>query len=394
MQFRTISAMTAQQTQDAIFLTGATGFLGTELLVRYLEGTDRTIYTLVRGRDAAEASSRLQSVLLGLFPREEAERHASRCVAVAGDLTQHRLGISTEHADLIAEDVAEVVHSAASVSFTLPLAEARAINVEGTRRVAELASRCAARGTGLRRFAHVSTAYVAGTHEGVFAEDDRSTRVRFRNTYERSKREAERALEAYASSFPVQIARPSIIVGDRRTGWTPEFNVLYWPLRAYVRGQLPAIPADPASPVDVVSVDYVADAIVALGDAPAGTYHLVAGDAASTVGELIELGSARFGQPLPEIVDNQALEWALRHAPAGSWRRKLERASVFFPYFRLRMRFDDSRAREHLEPRGVRPEPLRSYFDRLMDYAERAGWGQRPLSRRDAWAAGRKTVAA
>jgi long-chain acyl-CoA synthetase len=394
MQFRTITAMTADQTHDAIFLTGATGFLGTELLVRYLERTDRTIYTLVRGRDAAEASARLQSVLLGLFPREDAERHASRCVAVAGDLTQHRLGVSQDHAELIAEEVSEVVHSAASVSFTLPLPEARAINVEGSRRVAELAARCAASGEGLHRFAHVSTAYVAGTHEGLFGEDDPCTRVRYRNTYERSKREAERVVQAYASSFPVQIARPSIIVGDRRTGWTPEFNVLYWPLRAYVRGQLPAIPADPASPVDVVSVDYVADAIFALGDAPAGTYHLVAGEDASTVGELIELGAARFGQPLPEIVDHRALDWALRHAPDASWRRKLERARVFFPYFRLRMRFDDSHAREQLEPRGVRPEPLRSYFDRLMDFAERARWGQRPISRLDASSARRETVAA
>jgi long-chain acyl-CoA synthetase len=260
--------------------------------------------------------------------------------------------------------------------------------------VAELAARCAARGDGLRRFAHVSTAYVAGTHEGLFGEDDPCTRVRYRNTYERSKREAERVVQAYASSFPVQIARPSIIVGDRLTGWTPEFNVLYWPLRAYVRGQLPAIPADPASPVDVVSVDYVADAIFALGDAPAGTYHLVAGEDASTVGELIELGAARFGQPLPEIVDHRALDWALRHAPDASWRRKLERARVFFPYFRLRMRFDDSHAREQLEPRGVRPEPLRGYFDRLMDFAERARWGQRPISRLDAASARRETVAA
>jgi len=383
MDFRTIQTMSATS-HDAVLLTGATGFLGTELLVRYLERTDRSIYTLVRARDATEASARLQSVLLGLFPRRVAEEHANRCVAVAGDLQRHRLGISQDHAELIAEEVSEVVHSAASVSFTLPLPQARSINVEGTRRVAELAARCAARGEGLRRFLHVSTAYVAGTHQGLFGEDDPAIRVRFRNTYERSKHEAERIVRAHATGFPVQVVRPSIIVGDRTTGWTPEFNVLYWPLKAYVHGQLPAIPADPASPVDVVSVDYVADAIVALGDAPAGTYHLVAAEQASTVGELIELGSVRFGQPLPEIVDHKALEWALRHAPEGSWRRKLERASVFFPYFRLGMRFDDRNARAALEPAGVRPDPLPAYFDRLMDFAERAAWGRRPLSRLDA----------
>jgi hypothetical protein len=96
------------------------------------------------------------------------------------------------------------------------------------------------------------------------------------------------------------------------------------------------------------------------------------------------MGSERFGQPLPEIVDHKQLEWALRHAPQGAWRRKLERASVFFPYFRLRMRFDDRNARAALEAFGVRADPLRSYFDRLMDYAERAAWGARPVSRLDA----------
>ena len=55
--------------------------------------------------------------------------------------------------------------------------------------------------------------------------------------------------------------RPSIVVGDRQSGWTFAFNVLYWPLRAFARGMLESVPAVSSAPVDVVSVDYVADAI-------------------------------------------------------------------------------------------------------------------------------------
>ena len=61
--------------------------------------------------------------------------------------------------------------------------------------------------------------------------------------------------------LPVTVLRPSIVVGDQRSGWTSAFNVLYWPLRAFARGLLRSVPALPSSPVDVVSVDYVADAV-------------------------------------------------------------------------------------------------------------------------------------
>jgi len=85
--------------------------------------------------------------------------------------------------------------------------------------------------------------------------------------------------------------------GDRSSGWTSAFNVLYWPLRAFARGLFTAVPAIPSAPVDVVSVDYVADAIHALAEADGGvgeTYHLTAGPDASTIGE-IACGSRREG---------------------------------------------------------------------------------------------------
>ena len=47
----------------------------------------------------------------------------------------------------------------------------------------------------------------------------------------------------------------------------------------------------------------------------------------------------------------------------------------------MRVRFDDARARAILEPRGITAAPLRSYFDRLMDYAQAARWGRREVAR-------------
>src|SRR5437763_10977260 len=121
---------------------------------------------------------------------------------------------------------------------------------------------------GLARFAYVSTAYVAGTHPGEFHEDELAVGQDFRNAYEQSKFEAEQLVRARADRLPVQIFRPSIIVGERASGWTSSFNVLYTPLKAFARGRLPLLPADPEAPVDVVPVDYVADAIFTLASGP------------------------------------------------------------------------------------------------------------------------------
>ena len=153
-----------------------------------------------------------------------------------------------------------IVHCAASVSFDLSLEQARAINVEGTRRMLELAGRAQELGV-LERYAQVSTAYVAGTHAGRFSECDLDVGQSFHNSYEQSKFESEQLVRS-RPGLPFTILRPSIVVGDRHSGWTSAFNVLYWPLRALARGLFPAVPAIASAPVDVVSIDYVADGIL------------------------------------------------------------------------------------------------------------------------------------
>src|SRR5437899_1298015 len=81
------------------------------------------------------------------------------------------------------------------------------------------ARRCRARG-GLRRFTSISTAFVAGGHAGCISEDDLDVGQRFRNPYEQSKFEAERLVAHWRERLPVTVVRPSIVVGERDTGWT------------------------------------------------------------------------------------------------------------------------------------------------------------------------------
>jgi nucleoside-diphosphate-sugar epimerase len=300
---------------------------------------------------------------------------------VGADLTAPDLGLPRRRLERIAERVDQIIHSAASVSFSLPLDEARSINVDGTKRILALAELAGDRG-GLERYCHLSTAYVSGTHTGRFREHELDVGQEFRNTYEQSKFEAEQVVRAH-SGLPTIILRPSIVVGDRRSGWTSAFNVLYWPLRAFSRGLYAAVPAIPSAPVDVVSVDYVADAVYELSITPGGigeTYHLTAGARASNIAELSELASRYFDRPPPRVL--APAEFArFAEKATGVRRSALEESQVLFPYFAIRTVFDDSRARARLEPAGIRVSPLPDYLERLLDFATRTRWGKQPLSR-------------
>src|ERR671914_1582388 len=328
----------------AVLLTGATGFVGKEILDRFLD-RGRRVYALVRAENDTAAAARLAP-------------HAN-LTPVAGDIEKPGLGLASPP-----EDVSTILHCAASVSFDLSLDESRRVNVDGTRNVLDLAKRC----DRLERLSYVSTAYVAGEPRRLFQEDQLDVGQRFRNPYERSKFEAERMVRRRAERLPLQILRPSIVVGDSRTGRTSSFNVLYAPLKAFARGAIPAIPARRSSPVDIVPVDYVADQTVELADGgPDGTFHLVAGRNATTVGRLLELASAELGRKPPAVLPPAAYRRLLH-----PWLRRkyggLRRMEVYFPYFSMRVRFDDRRL-------GPAP-PVESYFHRLVEFAERARWGR------------------
>jgi long-chain acyl-CoA synthetase len=356
-----------------------------EVLARYLEHTDRRVYALVRGVHDRDAAARMACTLRCLFGLDHP--YAERVVPVRGDVTSRALGLGSEY-EALGEHVSEVVHCAATVSFGLSLRLSRATNVAGTERVLRFAKLCQQRG-GLRRFSHISTAYVAGDHAGCFSEDELELGQRFRNPYEQSKFEAERIVSRWRSRLPITVMRPSIVVGERDSGWTSSFNVLYWPLRAFAQGAYAALPARRDGPVDVVPVDYVADAVFALSQAPeteGGTYHLTAGRYISSVGELVELASEFFGLQRPRLVHpvvyRRVVHPLLTLSTTNERRRQaLTRSQLYFPYFALNVNYDNRRSRVALRASGIRPSPLRTYFDRLAQFAVAANWGLTPIPR-------------
>jgi thioester reductase-like protein len=372
--------------ERAVFVTGTTGFLGIEVLARLIEHTDRRIYALVRAPDDRAADRRIRDVLRLATGSDDAA-DADRVVAVRGDIEQPELGLGTEQRRRLAEQVSDVLHIAATISFTLPLAESRATNVGGTRHALQFAELCQRHGE-FGRFSYVSTAYVAGTHRGPFGEDDLDVGQRFHNAYEQTKFEAERLVRRHAGRIPLQVFRPSIIVGDSVTGFTRSFNVIYAPLKTFKRHRIYAVPARDRALLDVVPVDFVADAIVELVQSPGGdrdTYHLVAGPQATTVGGLLGLAGRSFGKRKPPVIPTpiymRLLHPLILRASSPAASEALQRAEVYFPYLSLGVRYDDARTRPRLARAGIAVKPLEDYFERLMEFAERARWGRLEIPR-------------
>jgi thioester reductase-like protein len=360
--------------KNPVFLTGATGFLGMEVLARLLEHGDRDVVCLVRAADSAAAQERLEGILAKLW--RDPSPYLGRVKAIAGDVTSPGLGMDGDERAAAAEEVTAVMHCAASISFDLPLDEARLINVEGTREVIGFARQAKSCGR-LDRFIHVSTAYVAGRVTGTFRERQLDAGQTFRNTYEQTKWEAEHVVNDASDLDPV-IARPSIVMGESTSGWTPAFNVLYFPIRVFSRGMFKEVPARPEALVDVVPVDYVADALVHLLEdtSSSGVVNLVSGREACTVDELVGMTAAAFNKDRPAVVPPGT-------TGTGSAAHD-EQAQVYFPYFDMDMVFDDSRARALLGPAGIRCPHLTDYFPRLIDYAQQTRWGKSPLTREEA----------
>ena len=353
--------------RPAVFLTGATGFLGMEILARLLERGDH-VFALVRAANQTEADKRIHGVLATLY--DEPDEYVSQVTALPGDVTQPLLGLGDNYTPTT-KQVGYVIHCAASISFTLPLDEARTINVDGTRAVIDFARVAELQGA-LRQFIHVSTAFVGGRHRGVFHEDQLDVGQEFRNTYEQTKWEGERLLHKAAADLPTTLVRPSIVMGDSNTGWTPTFNVLYGPLRAFSRGLFATVPARPDGYVDIVPINYVADGIVSLRDrCELGSFHLVSGSNAFTVKQLVDLAADSLGLPVPEIVEAE-------HDPSTT------EQDVYLPYFDMQLLFDDKNARGSLEPSGIVAPSLADYFPTLVEFAQRAEWGKHAITKEQA----------
>ena len=363
--------------EELILITGSTGFLGVQLVHELLQRRpNATLALLIRGRAGETAQQRADAFI------PLAER--SRVQVLSGDVSQPNCGLdAAAYAHLTAE-ATRVIHSAATVRFDHSLDEARRINVEGTRRILDLA----AGARQLQSFAYVGTAYVAGERSGLIRESELAVGQGYRNTYEQTKAEAEALVRSRLNSLPGVILRPSIIVGDSRTGVTSSFKMMYWPLKIYARGLWRTVPGYPDAVLDIVPVDFVANAVAQLlfdESALGNTVHLCAGPGASaTIQQVAQRAMEYFNAPQPRYVDPRLFFGVLRPLLFASlWGRKrrvLRDGRAYRDYFTMRMQFDVSNAERLLQPAGVSPPPVLDYLDRLFHYCVASDWGRKPVS--------------
>ena len=369
------------RTPRTVLITGGTGTLGRELVRRFAADA-QTARVAVLTRCATSEAARALSAACGALPAEV--RLLQGDVRAGGTL-----GLEAGDADALRATVTDVVHCAAATSFTLPIAEARTMNVGGTRAVLDFAAGCAS----LERIAAFSTVYVAGRRTGHFGEDDRGCDgAGFVNSYEHSKSEMEELVRSAMSRLPIALYRLSTLIGDSRTGTVHGFNAVHHALRLLYRGLAPMVPGHAGHQVDLVAVDYAADAAHWLyqNAFEAGqTYHICSGpDRSSTLSALMDatMDAFRRFRPAwrkrrierPALVDLQTYELFVRSVEetGNEVLRQATRAVQAFAYQLAYPKvFEAPRALAALAGGGLRPPPVLDYYPRVVRYCIESNWG-------------------
>ncbi|HVA59608.1 MAG TPA: SDR family oxidoreductase [Mycobacteriales bacterium] len=247
-------------------VTGATGFVGRHLVERLLGRDDAEVIALVR----AGSRTRLAELARG-WPGGE------RVTPLQGDLTKPQLGLTRAALGRLTGQVDHFVHLAAIYDLTQDTATNERVNVEGTRRVVEVAARLA-----VGCLHHVSSVAVAGDHRGRFSEADFDTGQGLPSAYHRTKFEAERLVREQGT-VPWRVYRPAIVVGHSHTGAMDKIDGPYYFFPTFRRlaglpGRLPLVLPEIGN-TNIVPVDYVADAMDYLIHEPGldgRAFHLVA----------------------------------------------------------------------------------------------------------------------
>ncbi len=349
-------------TDNEVLLTGATGYIGQNLLGTWLEKTDQRINLIVRSRHGLPPASRIEQSLRDACGSDAYARWSDRLQIFKGDVSQERLGLDAQSYQSLTGKVSKIIHCAAAARFDLSLEDARETNVGGVKNMLAFASEC----SNLQKLDYIGTAYVAGVRSGTVSEDELDVGQEHRNTYERSKFEAELLVRQWMAKLPISVIRPSVVICDSRTGKASDHNGFYRALRMYLLEDLSLLPGEPSSLLDLVPVDYVCDAIFRIAHHPnsAGVcYNLTAGpERTTTLGEIQELASHYSGRPKFKIVPRDEYAAFLKHAEkslSDDEQAVFEELSYYVPYLFCDLLFDNSNT---VRDTQLQAPPIRDYF--------------------------------
>ena len=355
----------------AIFLTGSTGYIGGHVAANLLQNHGAALNLLVRARDPQEAELRLWHALqLHLdFPRFY-EFLQTRVRIFRGDLTEPQFGLPRDDYDRLIHTSDSVIHCAASLNRKSEKSCLN-VNLRGTLEVLQLGMR-AHHYHGLRRFSHVSTVAVAGKRKNEVVTEDKSIewdRSDY-DPYARTKKFCEHMIRQLLPEVPITIFRPSIVLGDSRRAETTQFDMV----KAFVfLAGLRVLPFRSNDKIDIVNVDFVADAIANLHqkDTPLfDTYHLSSGRESQTFREVTTaLSTAQQKRPpvfLPmlERPFSGTVSTLANHKNAFSYEASLMK--VFMPYLVWNTVFDNTRVTSEL---GRKPVPFSQYSYPLLKFS-------------------------
>lgn len=308
------------------FITGATGAIGSALVPVLLADPTTRVTLLLRAKSDDELTSRVDELhrFWQIAPDDTVKRDRVR--ALRGDVTWAAFGLNDESYRNLADECTHLVHSAGNVRMNLPIEQARHSAVDSARAIVALARACRR----LEKIEFVSTVGVGGRIHGQVEEQWLTSERLFHNTYEQAKAEAETVIQREVSAgLPLTVHRPSMVVGDSRSGRIIHFQVFYH-LCEFLSGRrtFGLSPHFGRARLDIVPADYVAKLIAWSSTTPATVgrvLHACSGpDLALSLYPLrdrVRQEFSRAGRRLPPIID----------LPTGVFRTILNGASLLMP---------------------------------------------------------------
>jgi len=354
-----------------IFLTGSTGYIGAHVTANLLADHSDPLNLLVRARNLQEARERLWRSLQLHVDFDQFEGFLqSRIRIFLGDITSPKFGVGDDEYARLVQTTDSVIHCAASLNRKSEKSCLN-VNLRGTLEVIQLATQ-ARDHHGLRRFSHVSTVAVAGRRADEVIREDSAIdwNLSDYDPYARTKKFCEHMIRELLSGIPFTIFRPSIVLGDSRRPETNQFEMV----RAFVfLAGLPLLPFRPTDKIDIVPVDFVADAIATLHQKPNpehDTYHLSSGGDSETFAELTDALAKAQGRRPPVFAPRlEAPSSKIVNALAGRAGKVgglAKLLKVFLPYLIWNTVFDNSRAVSEM---GRRPAGFSQYCYPLLRFS-------------------------